>query len=85
MGTVLIKKCVNGQWMDNFLKNVLCVSDLRRNIFSKGAIVCSGFVIIMRNTNAPVHKHNKVILIATQKFAMLDFFLWGTLEGRVSE
>ncbi|KOB72135.1 Uncharacterized protein OBRU01_11181 [Operophtera brumata] len=67
MGTVMIKKFINGQWEENILNDVIYVPELCRNLFSEGAIMRLGYVIIKRNTTALIYKDNKVVLSATQK------------------
>lgn len=67
IGTVLIKKLINGQWEENILKEVIYVPDLRRNLFSEGAIMRLKYVITKRNTSALIYKDNNVVLSATQK------------------
>lgn len=67
VGTVLIKKCLNGQWETNVLKEVLYVPELCRNLFSEGAAMRLGFVILKKDTSALIYKDNEVVLTATQK------------------
>lgn len=67
VGTVLIKKCLNGQWESNVLKEVLYVPELRRNLFSEGAAMRLGFVILKKDISALIYKGNDIVLTATQK------------------
>lgn len=66
IGTIQIKKCINGQWEENILTNVLYVPDLRRNLFSEGAIMHKGFEIVKKNKSALIYKDGKIVLTANQ-------------------
>lgn len=64
-GNILIKKCINGQWETNILKNVLYVPTLRRNLFSEGVVTRQGYNIVKKHTNAFIYKGNKLVLCAS--------------------
>lgn len=63
-GTILIDKKVNGTWERCKLENVLYVPDLRRNLFSEGAVTRRGYVIMKSNEKALIMKNNVVVMMA---------------------
>lgn len=66
-GTVLINRKVKGHWQESILENVLYVPDLRRNLFSEGAVTRKGYVIMKNNEKALIIKNNIVVMSAHLK------------------
>lgn len=64
-GSILINKCVNGQWEKSILKNVLYVPKLRRNLFSEGVVSRQGYSIVKKQTDAYIYKDNKIVMCAS--------------------
>lgn len=64
IGSILIKRYVNGQWENGELHNVLYVPSLRRNLFSEGVIIRKQYTIVKKDTNALIYKNSKVVMSA---------------------
>lgn len=67
IGKVLIKRYVNGQWINSELHSVLYVPSLRRNLFSEGVIIRQNYSIIKKNLNALIYKENDIVMSAKIK------------------
>lgn len=65
IGKVLIKRCVNGQWENSELHDVLYVPNLRRNLFSEGVIMRKSYIIIKIDSGAFIYKGNDLVMCAT--------------------
>lgn len=63
-GTVLVKSKLKGNWQESRLENVLYVPDLRRNLFSEGAVTRKGYIIIKNKESAQIIKNNEVVMSA---------------------
>lgn len=66
-GTILINRKVKGLWEESVLENVLYVPDLRRNLFSEGAVTRRGYVIMKNDKSAQIIKDNIVVMSAHLK------------------
>ena len=67
IGTVRIKKNIDGIWYDSVITKVLYVPDLRRNLFSEGIITEKGLKIVKEDKYAYVYEGEKLIASAVRK------------------
>lgn len=54
IGTVKIKKLIDGKWYESTITNVLYVPNLKRNLFSEGVLTKKGMKIIKEQDSAKV-------------------------------
>jgi len=66
-GDVKVEACVNGKWKSCRLTNVLCVPDLRTNLFSFSQCTNHGYVIESGKSDMKVTKNGTVYATAVRK------------------
>ncbi|CAB0043199.1 unnamed protein product [Trichogramma brassicae] len=69
IGTILIKRYVNGKWLDGRLDNVLHVPKFRRNLFSTNVLTSKGLrVVFDGNFMEVIHKDSGEVMAEGEKF-----------------
>lgn len=87
-GTVNIQKKNNGVWQDALITNVLYVPDLRKNLFSEGAIASKGMKIVKEKNNAYVYNEDDELMAhavrSTNNLYYLQFRVITNCEANVA-
>jgi hypothetical protein len=56
-GTVLIEKCVNGEWRNARIENVLYVRAMKKNLFS----------VLFKDGNVNIHDDNELLALSVKQ------------------
>lgn len=61
VGTVHIKKLIDGVWRDGRIENVLYVPKLRKNLFSVGVCTSNGFEVLFKDNEVKIVRDGEIV------------------------
>jgi transposase InsO family protein len=66
-GTVLIEKCVNDEWRNARIENVLDVPEMKKNLFSVGMCTTRGLEVLFKGDYVNIHGDNELLAFGVKQ------------------
>jgi transposase InsO family protein len=66
-GTVLIEKCVNDEWRNARIENVLYVPEMKKNLFSVGMCTTRGLEVLFKGDYVNIHGDNELLAFGVKQ------------------